>query len=195
MKSLYSLLIFLLAVVVSVAFFLPWLNVESKPLGSVSKILTGKSQGTLDNINAFRIPILANGAEARFMISVIKIFSPEMRNAPTKSFFVWILPLLAVLIFGASYFFPRSRLISLTIGIAGITVFTTGLYKISITDLDRLMLTVYIGHGLWLTLYAYLTMGLIGWVRFTQLSIRAKRRKIEELRSKKWPWKIKTVSP
>lgn len=193
MKTFYSFMIFMLVVVVMISFFLPWLNVESTQISSITKFITGKSAGYIDKINGFRIPILANGGEARFMISVIKIFSPAMRSVPSKSFFIWILPLLAVLIFGASYFFGRSRFVSMLIAIIGTSVFAIGLYKISVTDLDKFVLTVHIGYGLWFTLYAYLAMGIIGALRYIQLTVIAKKHTKQELKEKKIQWQIKTV--
>lgn len=192
-KSVYALLIFILAVIINVSFFLPWLSIESKPIGSISKLLTGKSQTHIDTLNGFKIPIRANSSDARFMISVVKIFHPGMKNIPKNSFYIWLLPLIAVISFGASYFFRRTRLVALLIAIAGFSIFSIGFYKITHTDLERLILTVRIGSGLWLTLYAYLAMGIIGASRFIQLSLRARRKHRQALKEKERGWQIKTV--
>lgn len=80
MKKIYPIAMPLLALVVILGFFLPWVSVESEQIGAVTKILTGKSQKLIDSVSAFQVPILANSSESRFMISVIKIFNPGIER-------------------------------------------------------------------------------------------------------------------
>jgi len=75
-----------LVVVIVISFFLPWVSIESKAVGSVTKLLTGKKQATINSISGFKVPILANSEESRFMITIIKIFQPDIENADKKKF-------------------------------------------------------------------------------------------------------------
>jgi len=78
--------ILILSVVIVVSFFLPWITVESPALGGISKVLTGKRQARIDSISGFRIPIMANSSESRFMLSIIQIFDPGIKDAIRKVF-------------------------------------------------------------------------------------------------------------
>ena len=64
----------ILTAVIFIAFFLPWVRVEAPMVGTISKVLTGKRQAELTSISGFDVPVLANGPDARLMISIIKIF-------------------------------------------------------------------------------------------------------------------------
>ena len=51
-NNLNSVMVILVAVIV-IAFFLPWVTVESGQVGAISKLLTGKKQSTIDRISGF----------------------------------------------------------------------------------------------------------------------------------------------
>ena len=157
-------------VVIVISFFLPWISVESAAIGEVTKALTGKRQATIDSISAFKVPILANSKESRFMISVIKIFNPGIKNADKKSFLIWLVPGLALIIFLISRFFYKNKWVNLAFGIIGCPIFFIAVYKITTTDLDKLVLRVNINLGLWLTLFGYLGIGVLGFINFIQLT-------------------------
>jgi len=169
MKKLLSLAMPILAAIVIVAFFLPWVNVESAAVSAVSKVLTGKGAAVVDNISAFDVPILANSSESRLIISIIKIFNPNITNADKKSFLIWGIPLLAMLIVIANRILGKNKIANLVIGILGVVIFAVALFKISTTDLDKLVIQVNIGIGVWLTLYAFLGMGILSVVELMQL--------------------------
>lgn len=158
-----------LVIVICVSFFLPWITVESEAIGGVSKILTGKKQATLDSISGFKVPILANSDESRFMISVIKIFNPGITNADKKSWLIWGVPLLAVAMYFLANAFKGNKWIKLGIGIIGIAIFVVSVFKISTTDLDKLVLKVNIGIGLWLIFVSYLGIGVLQILEFIKL--------------------------
>jgi len=151
-----------LAMIVVVGFFLPWMRIESEQLGALSKVLTGRRQEIVDNLSGFRIPILANSPDARLVISVAKIFKPDIKDVDKKSYLVWLVPILAVLLLGLAYFFGKNKWFNLFLAILGISIFVIAFYKIKTTDLDKMVLRVSIDSGLWLVLYAYLAMGILG---------------------------------
>ena len=163
-----NLMLFLVIVIV-VAFFLPWISVESAVVGKVSKILTGKTQATIGSVSGFKVPILANSEESRLMIAVIKIFQPDITNADKKSFLIWVIPLLAVVIFLVGNTSKTNQWIRLVFGILGILIFVGVTYKIITTDLDKMIIKVNIEYGLWLIIFGYLGIGILQIGEFLKL--------------------------
>lgn len=159
----------ILVVVIVIAFFLPWVSVESAAVGKVSKLLTGKKQEVIGSISGFKVPILANSEESRFMITVIKIFQPDITNADKKSFLIWGVPFLAVIIFLVSNAYKTNQWIRLGFGVLGILIFVGATYKIITTDLDKMVIKVNIGYGLWLILFGYLGIGILQITEFLKL--------------------------
>ena len=160
-----TILITLIALIV-VSFFMPWVNVESEAVGGVTKVLTGKKQSKMASISAFQVPLLANSEESRFMISVIKIFSPNIKDADKKSFLIWAIPGLALLILAIKTLYKKNKWIDLVIGIICCAIFLVATFKIKTTDLDKLVLKVDIAYGLWITLLAYFALGLFSLTNF-----------------------------
>jgi len=160
----------ILALVIVVSFFLPWISVESAAVGGVMKLLKGKKQAALYSISGFKVPILANGEKSRTMISIIKLFQPNMENADKKSYLLWSVPLLAVIMLGLTNMFKDNKWVRLAIGIVGIAIFAVATFKIASTDLDKMVLKVNIAYGLWFILIGYLGIGIIQIVEFFQLN-------------------------
>ncbi len=159
----------LCAVVIVAAFFLPWISVESGAIGTMSKLLTGKRQATIDAVSGFRVPILANSKDSRFMIDVIKIFNPGVKDADKKSWLIWGVPLFALLLWGIFPTLKDRKWFVIGLGVIGIGIFIAGVYYIVTTDLNKVVLHVKIAAGLWMTLVAYLGMGLTGfWLAFVK---------------------------
>ncbi|MFC1805216.1 hypothetical protein ACFLZ3_05275 [Candidatus Omnitrophota bacterium] len=158
----------ILSVVVFVSFFLPWVQVESQAVGAVAKAITGKKQASIAGISGFQVPVLANGPESRLMISIIKIFNPGITDADKKSFLIWVVPLLAAVMFLLFLKFGHNKWVNLGIGIVGCAIFLIATFKIMTTDLDKLVLNVRIGIGLWLVFFGYLGMGLLGVLDFVK---------------------------
>ena len=168
--STTNLIIVILAVMVFVAFFLPWAHIEAPAIGAVSKILVGKAQANITSISGFDVPIMANGPDARLAMSIIQIFSPGIKDADKKSFLIWGVPLLALAFAAAAIFLSKNKFVNLAIAVIGIAIFIVGVYKINTTDLNKLVLNVRIGLGLWLVFLGYLGMGIAALINFLQLS-------------------------
>jgi hypothetical protein len=162
MAKLFGLAALALAAVVVIAFFLPWAHVESQEVGMISKMLTGKAQANIASVSGFGIPRMANSDDSRLAISVIKIFAPNVTDADKKSYLVWLMPILAIAAGIGLAAFGNNKWVSLAIAVVCSLVFVLGVYKIASTDMNKLILNVKIGAGLWLTLYGYLGIGLAG---------------------------------
>ena len=100
------------------------------------------------------------------MITVIKIFAPDVTNADKKSYLIWIIPLLAVAMFLAGDFFKNNKWVFLGIAVVGILIFLGATAKIMTTELDKEVLKVNIEYGFWLVLIGYLGLGILGLTHF-----------------------------
>jgi hypothetical protein len=169
MAGVQKTVLLVLVALIVVSFFMPWISVKSEAVGGITKVLTGKKQSQMASISAFQVPVLANSEESRFMISVIKIFSPNIKDADKKSFLIWVVPSLAVLILAVKSILKNNKWADLTIGIIGCVIFSVAFFKIQTTDLDKLVLKVVIAYGLWITLLAYLGIGLLSLGSFLKL--------------------------
>lgn len=168
MAGLQKTLLMILVALIVVAFFMPWINVESEAVGGITKVLTGKKQSQMASISAFQVPLLANSEESRFMISIIKIFSPNIKDADKKSFLIWVVPGLALLILAVKTLIKKNRWVDLAIALIGCAIFLLASFKIVTTDLDKLVLKVAIAYGLWITLTSYLGIGLLSLINFAR---------------------------
>jgi len=175
MAKLTPTIIAALAVVILIAFFLPWVSVESEQIvGTFTKILTGEKKDIGQTMSAFQIPILANSEEAKLMVTIIQIFNPGIENADKKSFLIWGIVVLAGIMAALSFKLGANSWVNLGIAIVGILIFLVAVFKISGTDLDKLVMVVKVREGAWLTLYSYLGIGVLSLTRFlTQIRKKA----------------------
>lgn len=162
--------VFLIVLVIFVAFFLPWVSVESPAASKVSEILTGKKQGGFYSISGFQVPILANSKESKLIITVIKLFNPGIKDADKKSWLIWGVPGLAVAMLVLLLVWGRNKWLELAIGIIGVAIFGVAAFKILTTNLDKLILKVSIVYGLWALLIGYLLLGCVCLVNFAGLA-------------------------
>lgn len=172
MSKLVKVAMLIFAVIICVSFFVPWVSIESRVTGGVSKLLTGTKQASLKTISGYQIPILANGPDAKLMISIIKLFNPAVTDADKKSWLVWGIPGLALGLFILVLFLGDNKWVNLGIGILGVSIFTIATYKIKTTDLDKYVLNVNIAPGLWIILWSYLGMGVVNLLNFSKKVLR-----------------------
>jgi hypothetical protein len=170
MKAALKSLSMICALVVFFAFFIPWVSIESPVVGGITKVITGKRQAALDTISGFKVPIMANSDESRFMITVIEIFNPGIKDADKKSWLIWGVPLFALALAAAGFVWPDNRALLWAIAGIGVLVFAGGTFKILTTDLNKLVLKARIDIGVWLTLVGYLGIGVSALVRALQVS-------------------------
>ena len=160
----------ILVVVICVSFFLPWVTVSGgDSIGKLTKMISGEEKNIKQSISGFAVPVMANSEESRMMITIIKIFQPNITDADKKSYLIWLIPLLAVAIFFTTKAMPSNKWLRLTFGLIGILIFAGATFKILTTDLDKVVLKVSIGYGLWLILLGYLGIGIIQMGEFLKL--------------------------
>jgi len=169
MKNINKMAYGVCVIIIFVAFFLTWVNVHSAPMSGLSKLIAGKEAGPLYTISAYDGPIMANGPDSRLMISVIKIFKPEITDADKKSWAIWGIPLFAIAIGLVGVLMKEGEIkkwLYLVFGIIGCAIFIVATIKLKTIDLDKMVLQVTMGVGLWATLWGFFAIGLLSLYNF-----------------------------
>ncbi|MDP8212744.1 MAG: hypothetical protein P9X22_05565 [Candidatus Zapsychrus exili] len=172
MISIKKALMIAIVIIIFIAFFLPWINVESAAVGGITKLLTGKKQALIDSISGFDVPILANSDESRFMISVIRIFAPGVKNAGAMSFLIWLVPGFSLAMLGLSTYFQKNKWVHVALGAFGVVIFSAASFVILTTDLDKLVMKVNIQYGIWILLLGYLAFGVLEIYSFFKVQLK-----------------------
>ena len=155
-----------LAAFVWAAFFCPWLRVESRPANDIKKAFGIRGESEMVRVSGYDIPEMANAKGSRVASAVGQLFSSDAKDVGKRSYRVWILPILASLLAVLTWLSVTRRRVALTIAVVGAAVFGLGTYKILAADLDGVLFVVHVASGLWLTLVAYLAMGLLNFRLF-----------------------------
>ncbi len=172
---MYRFAIFILVVAIIIAFFMPWFSVEQEELGSVARIVSGGGISFL-KISGFKIPFFANGKNTKVILSIAKAFNPDIKDIEKKSWFVYIIPILAYLIYLTAKKLGKNRFINFIFALLGVSIFVIGSFKIKTVNLNKVLLDVKICKGVWVILAAYLGIGLLGLKRLTSSNIERKWR-------------------
>lgn len=168
MLRIYKITMLVLAGSIFILFFITWIGVDSGPAEKVSRIFVKNIEVPVTEISGFEIPVMANGKDAKLMIKIAKIFYPDIEGVDKKSWFVWVVPILAQVFLIVALLLGKNKWIALILGFISIAIFVFALYKISITDLDKTVLHIRIAGGLWLTLFCFFTMGLLSLIKSTE---------------------------
>ena len=164
--KVYKTVLTVCVVLIVISFFLPWVDVGSSQVGAVSELFTGKRQEKITSLSGVQIPVLANSDKSKLAITIIKIFNPRIKNADKKSWAVFLLPIIALLIYSSVYYFPKNKFFHLLWGIVGVAISLGIAFKVAITDLDKLVIQVKIGVGLWLIIGCYIIIGVMSFIQF-----------------------------
>ena len=170
MISLRNTVIFICAALIVIAFFLPWVNLQSKEMGMISSLLSGeKKDASLLSISAFEVPIMANSEESKLILMVARLFKPGIKDVDTKSYLIWVVPLSALIIVLLRLFLSGNKILNLVLGIIGCLIFAVAMYKLKTVDLAKPGLQVRIAVGVWLMLWAYLVIGITSVIEYLRL--------------------------
>ena len=164
MKGISKILMIVFTGLIFVSFFMPWVSVDSSVKGVITKFLHNKNASIM-TVSAYQVPIMANRTDSHLMIDVIKIFNPNIKDADKKSWLIWGIAILAVVLC-LVFLFLDHKWFYLGVGILGVLIFSVGTYEIMTTDLDKVVMNVTIQPGVWLTLGGYLGMGLVCLMQF-----------------------------
>ena len=138
--------------------------------GAVDEVLSGLTTGTRQvarkfsgippRISGFRAPIIANSRLSKNVMELVESFSKKKENVGLKSWAVYALPGLAILLAALLARFPDDRRIAVFVAAAGLIVFAGGAARLITLDLTNDFVKVTIDYGLWLSLAAYLGLAL-----------------------------------
>ncbi|MBN2483505.1 MAG: hypothetical protein JXD21_04815 [Candidatus Omnitrophica bacterium] len=151
-------------------FFLPWVDIQSKEMGMVSKLVSGKDpQGSLYAISGYDIPVMANSDESKLILMIARLFKPQVKDVDKKSFLIWLIPLSAIIIVLLRLGFQENKFFNIILGALGCLIFLIAAYKLNTTDLAKPALQVKIVIGVWLMLWAYFLIGITGCLEFVRI--------------------------
>lgn len=164
MKVIYayrSLVVALCAFTVAWFFFLPWIKVHSVPAAAFKRLCGGRQSAAIITTSGAGVPEMANGSCAKTMIQVLGRFFGSVENVDKKSYLVWILPILAIMVAAASIAWKGRWIVSVLLGLLCIAIAVGGTFKIVTTDLDGALFRVQICFSLWGILLAYGVAGAV----------------------------------
>jgi hypothetical protein len=166
MNRTCNIAVLVFAAVICASFFLPWVSVNSRVAGGVTRLFRGRTDSSLKKISGAQVPVLANGPDAKLMIGIIKLFNPAVTDADKKSWLIWAIPGLSVLLALLACFLGDHKWVNLGMGLLGAAIFSVAASKLLTTNLDKFFMNVVIMPGLWLVLWSYLGIGLVSLFRF-----------------------------
>ena len=111
------------------------------------------------HVNGPQIPQLINRSDAQVAIALAERLTGE-RQVGAKSYAVYLVPGLAILCGILLMLTRRARVACLLVGLACLGIAGVGLWKLLTTKTETLLAAITIGPGLWLSLWAYVGLGL-----------------------------------
>lgn len=159
--------------IIFIAFFLPWVSVESTGMvGDVLELVTGERQVELNvdqTLSGYDVPLLANSERSRLAGALLQIFFPNIENADQKSYLIWAVPVLPVLLWFISVIFFGKAWVHAGTGVIALAVFAVASYQLMTVDLDHLVFEARIRYGLWMVVAGYLAFGLTEFAAFVKV--------------------------
>ncbi|MCM8779672.1 MAG: hypothetical protein NC914_00755 [Candidatus Omnitrophica bacterium] len=149
-SNISQLIIILLCLAIVVAFFLPWVTIKDPH---------SKGEGFITR--GFRISLIKHSPDVDFLFSAGEKLNLGRDYIQKNGKLVWVYPLLAMIILCLVYLWGRNKLALLLVAASSLAVFLISLYKVSAANLEQVNLRLEISYGLWVTLCAYLAVGII----------------------------------
>lgn len=109
-------------------------------------------------VRGFDVPRLANRQDSQIVLALAEMLTGE-RQLGAKSYAVYAVPGLALLLGLVMTAACRVRTACLAAGVAGLAVAGIGLWKLLTTNTQTLLVAITIGPGLWLSVWAYAGLG------------------------------------
>ena len=111
-----------------------------------------------NEIRGIDVPRLANRQDAYAVVALAEMFTGE-RELGLKSYAVYLLPGLALLCALTVTLSAQLRPLVIVIGLICLAIAAGGSWKLATTNTDALLVAITIGHGLWLSMWAYVVLG------------------------------------
>ena len=111
-------------------------------------------------VNGFQIPQIANQQHAQIAVALFELFTKSRQHIGAKSYAVYLLPGIALLCGLLVTFLGGSRPVAFGVAVVCGLIAGVAFWKLLTTDTTALVLTVTIGPGIWLSLWAYVGLSL-----------------------------------
>ncbi len=109
-------------------------------------------------VSGFDVPLLANRQDSQIVLALAEMLTSE-RQLGAKSYAVYVIPGLAVLLGLVVTAACRVRVTCLAAGVVGLAVAGVACWKLLTANTQTLLVAITIGQGLWLSVWAYAGLG------------------------------------
>jgi len=113
-------------------------------------------------VSGYDIPTLVNNKTSQIAIGIASIMFKDVKDLDKKVMLVYLLPLSALLCIGLAIAGLKNKIAVIVMAVLSGGIALGGLYNLMTADLSNLNIQISIGQGLWQTMYAYLTIFVIG---------------------------------
>jgi len=110
-------------------------------------------------ISGAQVPQLAHREDTKTVLALVELLTGQ-EALGVKSYAVYLLPGLALLFGLLITFTRRLRLVCGGLGLVALAIAGAGYWKLATTHVDSFVAAVTFGQGLWLSLWAYVIVGL-----------------------------------
>ena len=114
------------------------------------------------HVSGADIPRLANSDQAQLAAFVMETLTKKPQQYGQQSYLVYLVPGLAIVLALLLTVIPRPWWAILLVAMVSGTIAGIGGYKLMTTNLQSQMMTVTIGQGIWLSLWAYAGLAVAG---------------------------------
>jgi len=205
-KVILLSLVVICAIAIIHGFFMPWAKASAsagKIVRGVSSSVTGtggkvpligglfgkvekiseKVTGVADvvgvkmSVSGYDIPKMMNTKSSQVAVALAGIFISDAKDADTKSYAVYLMPILALVCIGLALMGMKNKIALIIMAVISGGISAGGLFKLMTTNLSNMAVAISIENGLWQTLYAYLLICIIGIIWIALDLIEAKKAK------------------
>ena len=189
-KMIFAGSIIACALIIIASFFMPWaratvnatkvannlVNSSSGKLQNTSfgeKFVKGFNQATnavgnlgdievKTTVSGYDIPTMINKKSSHVAIQLAQMVFKDAKDLDKKSMLVYLLPLFAIACIVLAIAGLRYKVSVIAAAVIGGIIGIGGLYELITTDLSKLPVQISIENGLWLTMYGYLLICILG---------------------------------
>jgi len=147
--------------IILICFFLPWLRIRAAAAIAIKDIFRAGFSASALMTSRAGIPQFANGPSSKVFVRVFGLFFESVENADKKSYLVWLVAILPVIVSAVSIRFKGNWIASAVLGLLCAAVAMAATVKLAMTDLSGLVVRVQTCPALWITIAAYFLLGFV----------------------------------
>ena len=125
-------------------------------------------------VSGYDIPTLVNKKSSQIAIAIASVIFKDAKDLDKKSMLVYLLPLFALVCIGLAVIGLKNKIAVMVMVILSGAIAVGGLYNLMTVNLSNKVVQISIGQGLWQTMYAYLSICVIGviWIILDILEVK-----------------------